>query len=392
MYGQANYGQFGQGSQKPMPSAYQQHLQAPPPPPPPAPAPPLHFQQGHTTPLPPVTQHAPVARPPQISQLGPRLYHHGRPTQNTYQIPSGVPPSHGPPEILCPPQPYAAFPPPPPPPPSQGKTAYRDTVPPPPPHTGGVQGLRHIPPLPPPPPTSGFFAPTTFGSSIPSIMRDSRGSSMVAPPPPIQPSPPLSSSLANPGAAIFSVHSDFGSSSKKHSTSELGVLGHVERDVDSRDARDNAQMHDGSQNLDARSACEIGPLAGDESSFDGSISLNLPPPPPKPTEEKTVQKIEALCQDIAKHGPEVEVATIQNESRNPEFGFLFGGEPESEATIAHEYFQWLKKKCILAYNMHGDKRESALRSLTNDSSSQPNYLIASAGCTSPSDSDMEMEG
>lgn len=384
MYGRANYGQFGQGSQKPMPSAYQQQLQAPPPPPP------LHFQQGHTTPLPPVTQQALVARPPQISQLGPRLYHHGRPTQNTYQIPSGVPP-----EILCPTQPYAALPPPPPPPPSQGKTAYRDTVPPPPPppHTGGVQGLRHIPPPPPPPPsTSGFFVPTAFGSSIPSMMRDPQGSSMAPPPPPIQPSPPLSSSLANPGAASLSVHSDFCSSSKKHSTLELGVLDHVEIDVDSTDARDNAQMHDGFQNLDARSACEIGPLAGDGSSFDGSISLNLPPPPPKPTEEKTVQKIEALCQDIAKHGPKVEVATIQNESRNPEFGFLFGGEPESEATIAHEYFQWLKKRCILAYKMHGDKRESALRSLTNDSSSQPNYLIASAGCTSPSDSDMEMEG
>lgn len=389
MYGQANYGQFGKGPQKPMPSAYQQHLQAPPPPPPP-----LNFQQGHTTPLPPVTQQVPLARPPQISQLGPRLYHHGLPAQNTFQIPSGVPPLHGPPEILRPPQPYGALPPPPP--LSQGQRPYRATVhPPPPPYTGGVQDLRHIPPLP-PPSTSGFFTATTFGSSIPSIIGDSQGSSMAPPPPPssmppIPPSPPLSSSLANLGDSNLSVHSDFDPSSIKHSSLER-VLDHVDGDVASKDARHNALMHDGSQSLAARSSCEVGSLAGDGSSFDGSMRLDLPPSPPKPIEEKTVQKIEALCQDIAKNGPNVEVITFQNESRNPEFGFLFGGEPGSEAAIAHEYFQWLKRKCILAYKVHEDKRESALRPFTNESSSQPNYFMASAGCTSPADSDMEMEG
>lgn len=213
---------------------------------------------------------------------------------------------------------------------------------------------------------------------------------MAPPPPPsslpsIQPSPPLSSSLANLGASNLSVHSEFDPSSNKHSILESRVLDHVE-------TRHNALMHDSSQSLAARSACEVGSLAGDGSSFDESMRLDLPPPPLKPTEEKTVQNIEALCEDIAKNGPDVEVITIQNESRNPEFGFLFGGEPGSEAAIAHEYFQWLKKKCILAYKVQEDKRESALRPLTNDSLSRPNHIMASVSCTSPADSDMEMEG
>ncbi|XP_048328942.2 uncharacterized protein LOC107419036 isoform X1 [Ziziphus jujuba] len=323
MYGQANYGpQFGQGTQKPIPSAYQQHMQAPPPSPPPPPPPTLQFQQGPTTQLPSVVQQAPLAVPPQISQLGPRLYHHGLPAQNAHQIRPSVSPMHGPPEMLRSPQPHGALPPPPPPPPpSQGQTPYRATLHPLPPNPGGMQGLRHIPP-PPPPSTSGFFTPTRFGSSVPSIIGDSHVSSTAPPPPssspPIPPSPPLaasplaSSSSANPGASNLSDHSDLSSSYNKHSISELRVVDHVDRGIALKDVRLNALVHDGSQNLDARSVCEVGSVAGD--GFDGTARLNLPPPPPKITEFK------------------------------------------------------------------GD-----------DFSSQPNHLMVSAGCTSPADSDMEME-
>ena len=37
--------------------------------------------------------------------------------------------------------------------------------------------------------------------------------------------------------------------------------------------------------------------------------------------------------------------------KNPEFAFLFGGESGSEAAIAHEYFLWMKKKCVLEYQI-----------------------------------------
>lgn len=76
-----------------------------------------------------------------------------------------------------------------------------------------------------------------------------------------------------------------------------------------------------------------------------SDTSDIPPPPRRPSDEKTVRKIEVLCQYIAKNGHEFEDMTRKKEVGNPEFEFLFGGEPGSEAEISHEYFKWMKKKC-----------------------------------------------
>lgn len=84
--------------------------------------------------------------------------------------------------------------------------------------------------------------------------------------------------------------------------------------------------------------------------------------------------------------------TYQSEAKNPEFTFLYGGEPGSEAAIAHKYFLWMKKKCILECKMHEGKSVSTLRPLKNESSVQSDHLMVEARCNSPSDSDMEMEG
>ncbi|KAI3686551.1 hypothetical protein L1987_80230 [Smallanthus sonchifolius] len=68
--------------------------------------------------------------------------------------------------------------------------------------------------------------------------------------------------------------------------------------------------------------------------------------PPLPRDEKTVRKIEVLCQYIAKNGQEFEKMTCQKEVGNPDFEFLFGGAPGSEAAVSHEYFKWMKRKCL----------------------------------------------
>lgn len=120
--------------------------------------------------------------------------------------------------------------------------------------------------------------------------------------------------------------------------------------------------------------------------------LNLPPSPLKPTDAKTVKRIEDLCQLIAKNGPGIEDVTRQNEHGNPEYEFLLGGEPGSEAAIGHEYFLWLKKKCLRTHKSHEGQREPALMALRVDSLTKQEPLMASAGCTLTDDSDMEMEG
>ena len=116
----------------------------------------------------------------------------------------------------------------------------------------------------------------------------------------------------------------------------------------------------------------------------------LPPSPPKPKDDRIVKKIEVLCQLIADNGPSFEDTTRQKEFGNPEFDFLFGGEPGSESAIAHEYFLRMKMKYSLASKNIEITEKSPLRYLRIEPQSE--NLTASAASLSPANSDMEMEG
>jgi hypothetical protein len=407
MYGQGNYGpQFGHRPNAPMPPAYPHRPLAPPPPPP-------HFQQGSSAPLPLLNQQAPHAvPPPHVGHPSPHIYHqHGPPapaptinqgppirvpsggmpntgqsylqihgsaplphmysniqqnsqhpshlgTQNVHHIPPPVPPPPlGPPpsEMLQVPPPPRALPPPP-----QEQTLYRAPAHPRPQQPGAMQSLQHLPP-PPPPPTHSFSSPAQVGSFVCSTVGESQSPFLVPPPPPSSP-PPIPPSPPLPTSSVTSSSTP-------------------------RPVRHIAPDHVGNLNQESGSGSKVGPLARD-----GTSDLPPPPPPRKPTEEIVVQKIEGLCWLIAKNGHDIEDMTYQSEDKNPEFTFLYGGEPGSEAAIAHEYFLWMKKKCILEYKMHGGKSVSTLTPLKNEYSAQSNRLMVGARCNSPSDSDMEMEG
>ncbi|XP_040988391.1 uncharacterized protein LOC121235985 isoform X2 [Juglans microcarpa x Juglans regia] len=417
MYGQGNYGpHFGQGPNTPMSTAYPQRPLAPPPPPP-------HSHQGHSVPPPPLNQQTPPAVPPHVGHPGPHIYHQHVPpvpslsvhqgppiqvpavgmpntgqsylqihgsaqlpltysnsqqnsqyhshigTQNMHHLPPPVPPPLGPhSEVLQAPPPPRVLPPPPPPPPQQ--TLYRSPVHPRPQQPGSVQGLQHIPPR---PPTYSLSGPAQVGGFVPSTVGESHMPSMVLPPPPSPPPPPPPPSSPPPGLpSPPPPTSSFTSSSAPNQV------------------RHNAPTHVAYLNQEGGSDSEVGPLAGDGTS-DGSAISDLPPPPPKPSEKKVVQNIEDLCHLISKNGNNVEDMAHINESKNPEFAFLYGGEPGSEAAIAHEYFLWMRKKCILAYKTCELQSGSSLRPLKNESSTQPDHLIVGSGRYSPTDSDMEME-
>ncbi|KAK9080397.1 hypothetical protein SSX86_000155 [Deinandra increscens subsp. villosa] len=129
------------------------------------------------------------------------------------------------------------------------------------------------------------------------------------------------------------------------------------------------------------------PVNGSEMSVKDTPNFNIlsDTPPPPPRDEKTVRKIEVLCQYIAKNGKEFEEMTCQKEVGNPDFEFLFGGVPGSEAAISHEYFKWMKRKCLSNVLLEGGHnrdlslKPSVVGSLHEDISH------------SPAGSDMDME-
>ncbi|XP_050220792.1 uncharacterized protein LOC126671121 isoform X2 [Mercurialis annua] len=305
MFSQGSYNsQSGQGPQKPRlpPPPPYLHPHSRPPPPPPA------FQQGPLLPLPQL--------PPGPGQPGFPIYQRPPPAPHfgVGQIPasSGIR-SPGQPYLHRPPTAHGSAPLPhmyinaqqnpqlshliPGPPrslplaPPQGQMLYRHPINQPPREPGAMQGLQQIPPLPPPPPppmpTSGFPTSALPGSTIESTIGNSHMSSIALlpplPPPPLPP-PPLPPSPP-PYPSIPSILPSSPTVSGRKSGS----------------------------------------------------------PPPKPAEE-TVQKIEELCQLIAKNGSSYEDMVRQQETKNPSFKFLFGGELGSEAAVGHEYFLWMKKK------------------------------------------------
>ncbi|KAI8019731.1 Zinc finger CCCH domain-containing protein 55 [Camellia lanceoleosa] len=449
MYGQGNFSpQFGQGSHTPMPPFQQRPVVPPPPPfqkghptlqhstiqqgPPSIPpcagysgsfvyrhAPPPTVQQGQPVHgptsemlnagqsyLPP----PPPPPPPQqiygntsMTHSYPTAQQNSQWTQNMHHVPPPVPPplvprptGPSPPEMFLPsisPREIPTLT-------SLGQTSYRGPIHL--PQPGNVQGTQQIPlPLPPPPPTSSFFTPAPFGSFVHSAHQDSNVLAMgpmPPPPPPSSPPPPPPSppppTSPHPSFGSLSstppfVASDLSHNSKSGPMSnrsgfEVMASNSVDEVVAITQIRDDAPLCNDYKNFEGRTICEMGsPLE--------VMNLDLPPPPLKPAEQKVVQRIEVLCNFIANNGPGFEDTSRQKECGNPEFEFLFGGEPGSEAAVAHEYFEWMKKKCILACKLQHKHSNSVLRPSDMDTSKQINCLMGAGVPHSPSDSDMDME-
>lgn len=86
-----------------------------------------------------------------------------------------------------------------------------------------------------------------------------------------------------------------------------------------------------------------------------------------------VKNIEILSGFVAKNGPQFEDMARQKQADDPKFGFLFGGEPGSEAAIGKTYYEW-RKRCLIAAK-------------DRDAASPVNEAPLS-----PDGSDMDMEG
>lgn len=372
--------------------------------------------QSYVIPRPPL--HGNSMMPQTFSSFGQNSQHSSNMGVHPNHIPPVPPPplSHPQQDTSWAPGPHRGLPPLPPPPPSshsQGQTMYQPPLPPCPPQPGDVQSLQCIPPPPPAPSTSGFHAPTPDGVYLHASVGNFPPP-LPSSPPPILPSPPPLASpmtsasnlsvsnlpgdlhsepLASPMTFAFSLavsnlpgnlHSE--PKSSRLFSSELKAIDSVDKVV----ASELSGIAPSSK--ESGSSREIAIANTDELLSTRNAMLDLPPPPCRPTEDKIVQKIEALCQLIAGNGPGIEDKTRQDEHKNPEYAFLFGGDPGTEAAISHEFFLWMKKKCILEHEWHDEKSESQLRPLAVNSLRQHDHRNVATECNFPADSDMEMEG
>ncbi|KAI3975152.1 hypothetical protein MKX01_038480, partial [Papaver californicum] len=319
MYNQGNF-----SSSQFRPNPQQSSMQPPPPP--------SHQGGGGAPPPPPPPPQFSSAPAPRAVQYGGPIYYHGPPGQ---------------------PRPLSGPPPPPrvtPLPSSHGQMLYRTATqfpPPPLPQHG-----QFLPP-PPPLPSSGFV-PVTSSFHVHSSYENPFETVSVPPsglPPPPPPPPPPSNSTSNVLAS---------STASSDMSNENGLVSGNDR----RNAEDGNRC--------------VKEDKGEVSEVKGF----LPPSPRKPAEQEIVQKIEVLCHYIAKNGPAFEEMACVRESGNPKFAFLLGGEPGSEAAIAHEYFQWMKSKCCM--DLAVDKQSEKTISL-------PAPLEIEDAAHSAQDSDMEME-
>ncbi|XVF49938.1 hypothetical protein PTKIN_Ptkin04bG0056600 [Pterospermum kingtungense] len=405
MYTQGNHNpQPGQGPQKPMSSPYQQRPPGPPlsrplfqqnpsgftsyqhGPAAPNQIPPGGFPntaQSYLNPAVPVHGGAPLPRILPTAQQNSQ-YHSHLGTQNAHNMPQPVRPhlinaSH--PDVSQSLPSFRALPPPPPPPQSQVRTFYRAPVNP----LPQQPGLQHISSHPPFPPTTNFFTSAPLGSFVYSTGGDhhtlstpplpppppSSSAPPIVPPPPPSTSTALSSPKPVPNASNLTCNLD-------SDGSKLSASGSMDEDVAPNNVKHNLVAGNGS-------------LVGDKLSLQEGLTVDLSSTPPKPTDENVIERIEAFCQGIAKKGPDYEDMVRKNESGRPEYAFLYGGEPGSEAAIAHDFFQWMKKKSILACKLDEQDGNSSLRPSENESSEQPCHLAIASASHSPGNSDMEME-
>lgn len=385
MYNQVNRGSnFGQSSVPPVlppppPPQYQQappHFHQFPPPPrppsntggPPLPPPPPNIGGPPPPPPPPHNVYLPGPPPPPTSSsavplnLAVQGSHSVMPNAGrSYAVPSQLPLGNtmGPQTSWAPVPPTRVLPPPPPS-VSQGQIFYNPPFHRPRLQPGDVQNLHNAPP---PPPPSVYFHSTVGNYHVPSGVPPPLPSS----PPPVLPAPPPVTSASSNGARTDDTHSVkvSGLESKAAELVDGVVASHPSGVV---------PVHGSDSNWDGASCREVAGAGRDEDL-----------PPPKPTEEKTVQKIEALCQLIAEKGADIEDKIRQDEFQNPEYAFLFGGDPGTEAAISHTYFLWMKKKYNLDTGWHEKKRQS---DIVYSSGEQYHLHVT----TVSADSDMEMEG
>ncbi len=132
-----------------------------------------------------------------------------------------------------------------------------------------------------------------------------------------------------------------------------------------------------------------GPYPGfPPSSSQPLVADNFPiDPPSMPRDPEMLKNIDLLSSFVVKNGPEFEQLARTKQIGDPKFGFLFGGEPDTDAAIGQRYYEW--KKQALKASLQSQSG-SGLHS--ERPSAQDAEKLTSDAPPSPVGSDMDMEG
>ncbi|CAK9883399.1 unnamed protein product [Sphagnum jensenii] len=131
-----------------------------------------------------------------------------------------------------------------------------------------------------------------------------------------------------------------------------------------------------------------GPYPGfPPSSSQPLVADNFPMDPPSmPRDPEMLKNIDLLSSFVVKNGPEFEQLARTKQIGDPKFGFLFGGEPDTDAAIGQRYYEWKKQALKASLQSQSGSGLHSERPSAEDAEK-----LTSDAPPSPVGSDMDME-
>jgi hypothetical protein len=106
-----------------------------------------------------------------------------------------------------------------------------------------------------------------------------------------------------------------------------------------------------------------------------------------PRDPEMLKNIDLLSSFVVKNGPEFEQLARTKQIGDPKFGFLFGGEPDTDAAIGQRYYEWKKQALKASLQSQSGSGLHSERPSAQDAEN-----LTSDAPPSPVGSDMDMEG
>lgn len=115
--------------------------------------------------------------------------------------------------------------------------------------------------------------------------------------------------------------------------------------------------------------------------------------PQMPRDPEMLKNIDILSSFVVKNGSDFENLARQKQAGDPKFGFLFGGEPGSEAAIGRAYYEWKKNALLVTFRpQHSESQAPQLPQQSPQMGKADVFSPINGAPVSPAGSDMDMEG
>ncbi len=120
--------------------------------------------------------------------------------------------------------------------------------------------------------------------------------------------------------------------------------------------------------------------------------LSMDNPPAMPRDAEMLKNIHVLSSFVVKNGPDFEQLARRKQVGDPKFGFLFGGDPDTDAAIGQRYYEWKKRALEAGLRVAAQASSGLLVSPVQPSAPPYAEKLTSDAPASPAGSDMDLEG